>query len=206
MMILTLRSMGVAAVMCLIASSGQAQPTHNADLDLTLHMDPPPPFVPGSTSLLTLTFTNAGPDALPAVGAGSSGYPHLDFELFSLIASNPAPCTMYYDDFPGPPGQPSYLAATVFAGPINAGESKSCTVALRVAPIASGTYPLEFFATDGQVFVNEPTIANNRVQVLLQFTGPASAAASIPTLSLPALGLLVLGLFAATKKLPRTRR
>jgi hypothetical protein len=161
-----------SGALCLGATCAQAQPVHQADLSLSLQLVPQSPLVPGSTALLTLTFTNSGPDALPAVGAGSSGFPHLDFEQFSLVAANPLPCTMYYDDFPAPPGQPSFLVATVFAGPIDAGESKSCTVAVRVAPTATESHLLEFHAGDGQVFIDDPNTANNRRDVLLEFGFP----------------------------------
>lgn len=202
---LQVMSLTVAAIVCLIASDAQAQSVRNADVSLALHMNPPPPLAPGSTALLTLTFTNAGPEPLPAVGAGSSGYPHLDFEQFSLVAAEPFPCQMYYDDLPAPPGQPGFLVASVFVGPLDPGQSKACTTALHVAPGASGSYALEFFATDGQVFIDDPTMTNNRTQIMLGF-GPFAprAIVSIPSVSLWGLGSLVFCLLVPTASRSRT--
>lgn len=185
--------------LCLVAACAWAQPTLNADLSLALHVTPSASLAPGTTGLLTLTFTNNGPDSLPAVGAGSTDYPHLDFARFSLVASAPSPCTMYYDDLPAPPGMPSSLVATVFAGPVAAGESKSCTVSVHVEPSASGTYLLEFYATDGQVFIDDPNTVNNRDQVLLEF-GIPRAAISVPFVTPIGLLAMVLGFLVVAGK------
>lgn len=181
------------ALLCLAAFCCQAQPTRIADLSLKVELEPDLPLQPGTTATLTFRFTNSGPDDLPAVGAGSSGYEHLDFEVISLFPTPPSICQMYFDDLPGPPGQPSYLVATVFAGPVGAGETKVCTVALRIAPTASGSMPLEFYATDGQAFLDDPVRANNRVALALGFGGLNAAPITVPTDSPYFLFLLLAG-------------
>lgn len=178
------------ALLCLAASCCRAQPTQLADLSLAVELEPGLPLQPGTTAKLTFRFTNAGPDDLPAVGAGSSAYAFLDFEVISLVPVPPAICQMYFDDLLGPPGQPSYLIATVLAGPVKAGETKTCTVALKVAPAASDPVPLEFYATDGQVFLDDPDRSNNRVGFLLDFRSFGAKAIRVPANSTVALLLL----------------
>lgn len=106
---------------------------------------------------------------------------------------------MFYDDFIAQPGSglPSYLVALISAGPLAAGESKHCSVALVVAPTAVGAFELEFHVNDGQVFIDDSNTANDHQVLSLNFGSLTQSARAIPASNTLVLILLLVTIGAA---------
>ena len=161
----------LARALCLFAMLLAKPAFAQASADLSLEVDviPAGPLRPGLVAQLVLTFHNHGPADIVGAGAVSSDYPFLTGGYFDLFPVKPQPCTLYFDDFVGPPGEPSFLIASALVGNIPAGGSRVCTLGLFVYPEATGTFELSFRADSGTPDDNP---ANDVVLLPLTFAEP----------------------------------
>lgn len=174
-------------------AAGPAFAQASADLSIAAVVSPAGPLVPGSTAQITLTMRNLGPAEATSVGAVSSSYPFLTGGYFDLNTAAPNACTVFYDDFVGPPGVPgeSFLVASILAGTIPAGGTRVCTLSLFVYSESRGPFELSFRV---DAFTPDPNAANDMVALGLVFA--VAPPRQIPATDTLSLAWLVVGLLA----------
>lgn len=188
------RLAALVVVVCWICS---ARAHAAADVSIEAAVTPAKSQAPGSVARITLTVRNHGPDPAPGSGVVSSDYPFLTGGYFDLVTSSPDACPVYYDDFVGPPGEPSFLVAIVLMGDLPAGAARTCTLALFVYPESRGPYQLSFRALSG---APDPNASNDLATLDLLFA--ARAPKPIPALAWfngVFLGALLLAIGTATR-------
>ena len=199
-----MRRLAIALISWCVLAAGAAFAQASADMSIVAVVSPAGPIVTGTTALITLTMRNLGPSDATSVGAVSSSYLFLTGGSFDLYTSLPTACTVFYDDFVGPPGVAgeSFLVASILAGTIPAGGSRVCTLSLFVYPEARGPHELTFRV---DAFTPDPNAANDNVALGLVFAEPPPRlipATDATSLVLLALGFLLTAVVMRRKALP----
>lgn len=177
-----------AFLVTLILTAGLS-PSARAQTDVSIGLvaQPNSGLVPGQPIVFTLTVTNNGPEAVPAVGSGLALYSSDIYDEFDA-SSGSTDClgyTVIITDGDGFSYANLVWYPTLFLGILDTGETRSCHITLALSNQAPEEWPFSFRISDSFQDVNP---SNNVATVILR-RGDVSPVV-VPALSLPALLLL----------------